>query len=195
MKKIAALSLSLFVAGCSTLETVDAPTTSSPAVASALECPGTTELPAQFKEFFEAVEDPELLNKALGEPDKGGLCKGQVYVSKVELPVNFFRAWNSTNPYSEFGRWWAFGIPEGSTSQYREDYEICFQWSPLDRLVSCPLKANQKIVVGPGQSAVCSEYLSYPASSALQIYIDNANDAFEKDECLKAVDEFNWKEI
>ncbi|GAA6168880.1 hypothetical protein [Sessilibacter corallicola] len=195
MKKIAALSLSLFVAGCSTLETVDAPATSSPAVASALECPGTTELPAQFKEFFEAVEDPELLNKALGEPDKGGLCKGQVYVSKVELPVNFFRAWNSTNPYSEFGRWWAFGIPEGSTSQYREDYEICFQWSPLDRLVSCPLKANQKIVVGPGQSAVCSEYLSYPASSALQIYIDNANDAFEKDECLKAVDEFNWKEI
>ncbi len=195
MKKIAALSLSLFVAGCSTLETVDAPATSSPAVASALECPGTTELPAQFKEFFEAVEDPELLNKALGEPDKGGLCKGQVYVSKVELPANFFRAWNSTNPYSEFGRWWAFGIPEGSTSQYREDYEICFQWSPLDRLVSCPLKANQKIVVGPGQSAVCSEYLSYPASSALQIYIDNANDAFEKDECLKAVDEFNWKEI
>lgn len=195
MKKIAALSLSLFMVGCSTIEITDTAAQTEPVVAVAQECPGVTELPESFQEYFEAIEDPELLNKALGEPDKGGLCKGQVYISKVDLPENFYRAWNSTNPYSEFGRWWAFGIPEGGTSQYREDYEICFQWSPLDRLVSCPLKAGQKIVVGPGQSAVCSEYLSYPASAALQIYIDNANDAFAQDSCLKAVDEFSWKEI
>ncbi len=195
MKKVAALSFSMFMVGCSTVHVADRAEQPTPVAVAVQECPGSTELPAQFTEFFEAIDDPELLNKALGEPEKGGLCKGQVYVSKVDLPANFFRAWNSTNPYSEFGRWWAFGIPEGSTSQYREDYEICFQWSPLDRLVSCPLKAKQKIVVGPGQSAVCSEYLSYPASAALQIYIDNANDAFDQDNCLKAVDEFSWKEI
>lgn len=191
--------LTVIVSGCETFTDLSATkntqTKETDNVASVSEsCPGSTEIPAQFAQYFQAVDDQELLDKALGEAGKGGLCKGQVYESTQELPADFFRAWNSTNPNSEFGQWWAFFKPEGSTSEYREQYEICFQWSPLDRLVSCPLKAQQKIVVGPGQSAYCSQYLSYPASEALQIFIADAANAFNTDQCLKATDHFNWVE-
>ncbi|MEI8634178.1 hypothetical protein P4S72_23310 [Vibrio sp. PP-XX7] len=137
-------------------------------------CPGTTQLPEGLGGAFEAVNDPVLLAKALGEPEKGKLCQGQVYQSKAATQVRLFRAWNSTNPQSQFGQWWAYQMPAGDVATYRSDYEICYQWSPLDVMVRCTLKPNTKVVVGTGQSAKCSEYLTYPTSVKQQVYIPNA---------------------
>ncbi len=154
-------------------------------------CLGSTNLPDNVASKFEAVEDDAFLNEALGSPLKGGLCQGQVYKSKKESKIMLHRAWNSTNPNSKLGQWWAFNKPLGEVSKYRSDYEICYQWSPLDKLVSCTLKANTKVVVGTGQSAECSEYLTYPVSDKQQIYIaDSANSLVN---CTVLNGEFNWQ--
>ena len=136
-------------------------------------CIGTTDLPSSLRDSFVPAVDEELLNSALGKPGKGGLCQGQVYISTGIKTVTLYRAWNSTNPGSMYGNWWAFSRPSGEVAQYREDFEICYQWSPLDKLVTCELKAGTKVVVGNGQSAYCSEYLSYGVSSSQQVYIEN----------------------
>lgn len=142
-----------------------------------MECQGSTALPQPLSAQLEPVNDPTLLNKALGAPNEGGLCQGQVYVVLEETRVPIYRAWNSTNLGSRLGNWWAFEKPSGPVADYREDYEICYQWSPLDKMVSCTLTPGTKVVVGNGQSAQCSEYLTYPVSAEQQIYIEDAADA------------------
>ena len=146
-------------------------TTSVPAQA----CVGTTTLPSSLRDSFVPAVDAELLDASLGEPGKGGLCQGQVYISTGIKNVTLYRAWNSTNPGSTYGKWWAFNRPSGKVAQYREDFEICYQWSPLDKLVTCELKAGTKVVVGNGQSAYCSEYLTYGVSARQQVYISDAS--------------------
>ncbi|WP_297532976.1 hypothetical protein [Thalassolituus sp.] len=140
-------------------------------------CIGTTDLAAPLRDSFVPAVDSDLLNAALGEPGKGGLCQGQVYISTGIKTVTLYRAWNSTNPGSTYGNWWAFNKPSGKVAQYREDFEICYQWSPLDKLVTCELKAGTKVVVGNGQSAYCSEYLTYSVSASQQVYINDASNS------------------
>lgn len=141
-------------------------------------CLGNVELPSGLSDYFDAIEDMALLDSTLGEPNKGMLCQGKVYKAKKNVDLTVFRAWNSTNPDSRSGKWWAFSRPDGRVAKYRSDYEVCYQWSPLDKLTDCKLKANAKIVVGTGQSATCSEYLSYPVSSVKQIYIEDASSLY-----------------
>lgn len=155
------------------------------------QCPGNTELPVNLAGKLEAIEDEPLLKSALGQPTKGKLCQGQVYQSKENSNLTIYRAWNSTNPNSELGIWWAFHRPEGKVSQYRSDYEICYQWSPLDKLTTCTLKAGVKVVVGTGQSATCSEYLTYPVSAAKQIYIQDAGTSVSN--CTVYDAKFSWE--
>jgi len=154
-------------------------------------CLGSNNLPENIANKFQAIEDEILLNKTLGAPQKGALCQGQVYKSKKGSEIIIYRAWNSTNPNSKLGKWWAFEKPSGEISKYRSDYEICYQWSPLDKLVSCTLKADTKIVVGTGQSAECSQYLAYPTSDEQQIYIDDAANSLV--DCTTFNGEFSWK--
>ncbi|WP_112480285.1 hypothetical protein [Vibrio variabilis] len=139
------------------------------------ECVGSVELPNEFSGKFKQVDNPQMLAKAIGEPLSGGLCQGAVYQSTEEVTI--YRAWNSTNPGSQFGNWWAFNQPAGKTADYRKDYEICYQWSPLDKLVKCTLQIGSTVVVGNGQSAKCSDYLEYPVSEAQQVFIESASDA------------------
>ncbi|MBE0379266.1 hypothetical protein [Pseudoalteromonas prydzensis] len=152
-------------------------------------CIGSTVIAGDLGNQFKQVQDSALLAQAIGEPLKGKLCQGTVYESTDEVTI--YRAWNSTNPQSEFGQWWSFQFPSGNTAKYREDYEICYQWSPLDKLVKCTLKAGTKVVVGNGQSAQCSEYLSYPVSQQQQVFITNASDAVESCEGYDSV--MSWK--
>lgn len=156
----------------------------------ATECKGSVDLPEELLGKFVPVEAPELLGAALGAPGKGGLCQGRVYQSREGVDVLLWRAWNSTNPGSRLGQWWAWQLPQGEVSLYRADYEICYQWSPLDRLVRCKLKPGVKLVVGTGQSAVCSNYLFYEVSPAQQIYLSDASDALS--ECTDWTGEFQW---
>ncbi|MGB2065778.1 MAG: hypothetical protein ACPHUL_11490 [Marinomonas gallaica] len=154
-------------------------------------CLGTAALPEHLTPFFDEVNDPALLASTLGETDQGKLCQGKVYQAKANTEVPVYRAWNSTNPNSQFGNWWAFDQPSGLTAQYREAYEICYQWSPLDKLVSCQLSAGSKIVVGNGQSATCSEYLTYEKSPAQQVYLENASEQTLNCDVKDAV--FSWR--
>ncbi|WMN61993.1 hypothetical protein NI389_19525 (plasmid) [Pseudoalteromonas xiamenensis] len=139
-----------------------------------LACLGTTTLPQPLQSSFIETEDSALLQSSLGEPSNGKLCQGKVYEATQDVVV--FRAWNSTNPGSQFGQWWAFNRPAGLISEYRAQFEICYQWSPLDKMSRCTLKQGTKVVVGNGQSAMCSEYLTYSVSSAQQVYVANAKD-------------------
>ncbi|MGF1716875.1 hypothetical protein L4D08_18590 [Photobacterium chitinilyticum] len=154
-------------------------------------CVGTTELSHDLSDKFEEVQDPASLSQALGEPLEGKLCQGTVYQSTQEVTI--YRAWNSTNPGSQLGQWWSFTRPSGKTAGYRKDYEICYQWSPLDKLTRCTLKPGTSVVVGNGQSAKCSEYLSYPVSQKQQVFITNASDATQTCESYDSV--MSWERV
>jgi len=155
------------------------------------ECLGNPELPAELLASFDPVEDEALLSAALGAPKKGGLCQGRVYKTKEDVEITLYRAWNSTNLKSRLGAWWAFDRPDGKVSKYRSDYAICYEWSPLDKLTHCNLKAGTKLVVGTGQSARCSQYLTYPSSEAKQIYLENASESIS--DCRDYDARFSWE--
>ena len=119
------------------------------------------------------------------------LCQGKVHISKAGYHVKVFRVWNSSNPKSRLGHWWAFHNPEARISQYRENYEICYQWSPLDKMVSCKLKPGTKIVIGNGQSAKCSVYLTYPVSDKQQLYMADASNVVA--DCVEYYGMMYWE--
>ena len=141
------------------------------------DCIGSTELPTQFADQFSEIIDEQLLTNALGEPLAGKLCQGKVYQANPNANIVIYRVWNSTNPNSQFGNWWALEKPSGTVADYREKYEICYQWSPLDKLVQCELSPGTKVVIGNGQSVQCSQYLVHGVSSSQQVYIENADQA------------------
>lgn len=185
MKYILITTLTLTLVGCSSYVIEPEPKKVAPV------CIGNPELPQQFASQFEKIKDDKLLQAALGDPEEGKLCQGQVYQNSTNAQITLYRAWNSTNPHSKLGKWWAFEKPAGKISTYRAEYEICYQWSPLDMLVSCTLKPNTKVVIGTGQSAECSQYLTYPASKKKQIYIADASTALLN--CRVLSGEFSWK--
>jgi hypothetical protein len=204
MKRTLLTGLLVLIQGCASHSTSDSSYTPQSSTDSSVQeseslslhsqdqtCLGSTALPPTLAGQFDAVNDPTLLQEAIGKPEKGKLCQGKVYQSKPQTKITVYRAWNSTNPNSQYGQWWAFNKPEGRIAQYRSDYEICYQWSPLDKMVSCTLKAGTKIVVGNGQSASCSEYLSYPVSAKQQIYLVDAQSAVEN--CTNYDGVMSWK--
>ena len=190
MKHLLLVVWALYLTGCSTYSSN---ATHHNVLQNTQPCVGTTELPKNVMQSFQPVEDMALLQEALGMPEQGKLCQGKVYQSTSQSQVTLYRAWNSTNPNSQFGKWWAFNLPAGKIAQYRSDYEICYQWSPLDKMVSCTLKPGIKVVVGNGQSAECSEYLTYPVSEAQQVFLDNANAALEN--CQEFDGLMSWQAV
>ena len=176
--QLSMLLVASLLAGCSTLPSSTSALMKSPATtvpvtepvttAVAVDCVGTIQAPAAG---LEATSDPELLQSALGQPNKGQLCMGQVFVAAA--PVKVYRVWDQAKSYTLYGRWWSFMLPKGPTDQYREANAICPGWSVLNQMSSCTLKVGSKIVVGPGQSADCGEGLVYPRSAVNQVYINN----------------------
>ncbi len=119
---------------------------------------------------LKAVKDPALLENAVGSSGNGKLCKGQVYEAVEEVVV--YRVWNSEKSYTKYGRWWSFEQPVGPKAKYRKANGICPSWSELDVMSRCDIKVGAKIVVGPGQSAQCKDFI-YAKSATNQVYIDN----------------------
>lgn len=110
--------------------------------------------------------------QAFGRPQKGGLCKGGIY--KVKTPLDVYRVWDSSKPWSQFGNWWSFKAPSLTRQAYRINNAICPSWSQLDRVVKCTLKNETEVVVGVGQSVQCSKQdgdIYYPPSPETQIFI------------------------
>ncbi|MEJ2199786.1 MAG: hypothetical protein P8X63_02035 [Desulfuromonadaceae bacterium] len=174
MKRLLLVLLSLILSGCSSVVATENFSTGAAVQTTSEKCPGTVDLSAPFAALFEPVENEALLEAALGKPTEGRLCQGKVYRVKG-MEVSLYRAWNSTNPNSRLGKWWAFAAPEGRTTRFRFDFEVCYQWSPLDKLTRCAFRAGTEVVVGTGQSATCDEYLTYPASATQQVYIEDAS--------------------
>jgi hypothetical protein len=162
------LLLASLLTGCSTLPSSTSPQANSSVAAQSNHCVGTIQAPSPG---LKAISDPELLQSALGQPDKGQLCMGQVFIATAAVKV--YRVWDQSKSYTLNGRWWSFMRPEGPTEQYREANAICPNWSVLNQMSSCTLKVGSKIVVGPGQSADCGDALVYPKSAVNQVYINN----------------------
>lgn len=116
------------------------------------------------------VKDKDLLHSVLGDPGKGMLCKGKVFVAVK--PVVVYRVWDSSKTYTALGRWWSLRIPKGPKTQYQLKNGICPAWSALDRMSKCTLKKGAHVVIGPGQSAECLGEL-YPSSAVNQVYVPN----------------------
>lgn len=113
--------------------------------------------------------------RAVGEPNKGGVCSGHVYL--VEQPVKVYRVWSANNEKTLYGGWWSLNEPQGPRDAYRDKNNICPSWSALDRMSSCEVKVGTKITIGPGQSAFCPKAdMTYPTSATLQVYIPNYYD-------------------
>jgi|GEM_PF-6578491 len=117
----------------------------------------------------------ELLQKALGNPGKGGLCNAKVFI--VDKPFRLYRAYGKE--YQKLGRWWGLSSPYvnsgfqtdadfspmhtpipsriGTKAEYRTNFGVCPEWNTLDKVTSCPIKPGTLIVVGPGQSVdICT---------------------------------------
>jgi hypothetical protein len=161
LRQSALLLTILMLTGCSALPSFS-PETYSP------HCIGKIE---PLPDGLIATEDPELLQRALGAPNEGKLCQGQVFI--VQKPIRVYRVWDSAEPESLYGSWWSLTPPTGTREQYRADNAICPAWSALNMLSDCLIKTGSKLVTGPGQSARCSVQLSYPASAINQIYLPN----------------------
>ena len=132
-----------------------------------IPCIGKVETPPKG---LSAVNDKELLQKALGASGEGKLCTGKVFTTLQAVTV--YRVWSRDKSYSAFGSWWSFNQPKGPRQQYRKDNVICPSWSTLDRMSSCSIKTGTKVVVGPGQSAKC-ENMIYAKSGVNQVFIQN----------------------
>ncbi|TDR81516.1 hypothetical protein [Paludibacterium purpuratum] len=124
---------------------------------------------------LEEVQDPTLLAKAIGAPQQGKLCTGKVFklAETGGNMVTVYRVWDASKPYTALGGWWSFSAPQGPRDAYRQENEICPAWSALNKVSHCTIKAGALIVVGPGQSAKCSDDLNYPTSPVNQVYIPN----------------------
>ncbi len=135
--------------------------------AQAPACIGTISAPATMT----PVVDDALLANAIGGPNEGKLCMGRTYTTTA--PIRVFRLWNRAQPFSLYGRWWTLESPGGSIESLRATYEVCPEWSPLDALSECTLRAGSHVVLGSGQSAQCAGSVRYGQSEALQLYIPN----------------------
>lgn len=160
----------LALGGC-TSWAPQAPTASAPG-STQTQCVGQIQPPYGLT----VISDPALLAKTVQPPGKGGLCMGEVY--QVTQPLTVYRVWDSSKPWSQFGKWWSFAPPAGPRDAYRVQNEICPTWSKLDQVTQCRLKVGSEIVIGPGQSAQCDPPdtgISYPPSAEIQVFVPNDN--------------------
>ena len=155
------LPLLLWLSACSTVP----PTTNT---VLPTQCIGS--LPA-VPVGLTATTDAFLLQQALGRPGDGKLCQGQVLVAKA--PLLLYRVWDRSKPSSLYGSWWSFAHPGNHREQYRRDNVICPQWSALDIVSVCQVKIGSHLVLGTGQSAICPDNSSLPASAVHQVYLPN----------------------
>ena len=112
-----------------------------------------------------------LQQKAQFPSGKGGVCAAKAF--SVTAPVVLYRVFDTNNPHSKFGSWWALKRPSGPKEDYRAANAICKEWSNLDRLISCELRPGSEIVVGTTQSALCADGSTYPKTAESQVYVAN----------------------
>lgn len=200
MRHLSIIACAIGLAGCSSLwsSSSNEPAKAEPTktvIAPQIEqrdstCHGNALPPGEMVNFLQKASNDDLLKRSLGASGDGGLCEGQVYV--VTQPFTVYRVWNSTNAESELGHWWTFFKPGGAVSDYRKDFNICYQSSPLDVMTACEIKAGSDIVIGPGQNVSCGEWLNHPVSKKKQIYLENASAKLL--DCKTYQGHFDWRQ-
>jgi hypothetical protein len=131
----------------------------------------------------EVPDTDGLLSKALGAPGAGGVTSGAVYSVTAPGAVAVYRIFGG--PARENGRWWALVPAAGTAEEFRKNFGICPLWNDLSREKRCTLKAGARVVIGPGQSVDCKApkdapaAVSYGASTALQVYLDQPDAMIE----------------
>ncbi len=157
----------LLLVGCAGFEPTAEQTAGEAAGIDGVACVGQID---SLPPGMTAILDDALLQQALGASGAGELCTGQVFVA--QQPVTVYRVWDGAKDYTLYGSWWSFQVPQGPRPQYRKDNGICPFWSELNRMSACTLKVGAKLVVGPGQSAICTR-MTYAKSAVNQVYIPN----------------------
>jgi hypothetical protein len=113
----------------------------------------------------------------MGNVGEGKCLFAQEYI--VKRPLQIYRAansksWPSSAPGS-LGNWWSFEQPGGTLSDYRKDYVICPEWSPLDIIWKATLGVGQRILLCGGQSVFCNDKLVFNTSKRQQVYVLEPN--------------------
>ncbi|MEY4748757.1 MAG: hypothetical protein RIQ60_971 [Pseudomonadota bacterium] len=129
--------------------------------------------PPAAQEGLAPASNPALQAKAQLASGQGGVCAARVFVAQV--PVAVYRVYDSANPRSLYGGWWALARLRGSRDDYRARNAICREWSGLDRLLACQVKPGTELVLGTTQSVKCPDETVYPKTADVQVYM--ANDA------------------
>ncbi len=137
---------------------------------------------------FEQAANHELLVKAQMGSGAGGVCAARVF--RVTKPVSVYRVYDAAKGSSSYGRWWTFDRPAGARDAYRSAYGICAEWSALDTLITCQIKAGTEIVVGTTQSATC-QIGAFAKTSHIQVFIPNDRKA-ERLLLENCVDSGSW---
>jgi hypothetical protein len=111
---------------------------------------------------------------SIGEPGKGSLCAGQVFVAQGPVTVYrlFSASWKDSKLAGPKGAFWTLDKPSGTAASYRNVYEICKEWNDLDMINECTIEVGARVVLGPGQSATCDKSdTSSPRSAANQLVL------------------------
>jgi hypothetical protein len=101
---------------------------------------------------------------------QGGTIAATTRCYLIGQRITVWRVWDSTHPTGEVGKWWTLAPPRGSVSEFRRTFDVCKEWSQLDRLTTCTLLPGMRVVVGSGHGVHCN-HTSYPDSDRAQVYI------------------------
>lgn len=162
--RLLAASLTLLLCGCAQLPARQGQATGIDGIA----CVGAVAAPVPG--LVEA-SNPALLGRAQAATGKGGVCSAAVYT--VTAPVTVYRVFDSGNPHSRLGSWWALKTPSGTRADYRAANPICAEWSRLDRVVACEIRPGSQVVLGTTQSATCQDGSTYPKTADIQVFVPN----------------------
>ncbi|MFO0630270.1 MAG: hypothetical protein U0325_32235 [Polyangiales bacterium] len=159
------LILLALAVGCTANAPPPATTTATPA---ALACNAPS---PEAVEGARAIADDALRARAVGAATEGKLCAATVYEATRPIPV--WRVWQRDREHTRRGRWWSLARPQGTRDAFRASAVVCAEWSALNALVRCEIRAGERFALGPGQSARCEGGAVLPASPALQVYVEN----------------------
>lgn len=132
---------------------------------------------------LQVVDDQALQDKAQLASGKGGVCDARVFEAVDEVVV--YRVYDASKPWSAYGGWWSLERPQGPRAEYAQDNAICPEWSALDQLVTCRIKAGSKVVLGTTQNVTCESGQELTKNANIQVFManDSRNDVLQVDSC------------
>lgn len=132
---------------------------------------------------LQLASDYSLQAKAQLPSGKGGVCDAQVFKAVDEVVV--YRVYDGSKPWSAFGGWWSLERPQGPRSEYARDNAICPEWSALDQLVTCRIKAGSEVVLGTTQDVTCADGQLLKKNANVQVFManDSRSGVLQVDSC------------